>query len=411
MHLPGPIVEPRTVSSRIRRRLRTLLARSSPEPGREVGVGLIGAGNVAHWQYLPKLRQAGSRLRLKAVFDVNAEAARRVAGEFSIPSCSSVDELIRREDVEAVLVCTPTPAHSECALAALEQRKHVLCEKPLGSSHAEARRMWAASRRAGVVNMVNFSFRFRPEFRLVHQLVESGTLGRIHHLWGSISQGRWFNEDGSPSLERSDAASWKFDAENGGVLRDMGPHVLDLARWWMGDIRQVQGWTRPSWGNSSGADAACGMSLSFHGGGIAQLLTSRLATGFKEQTVLELSGSRGAVRIDERGMHLWTRTSPKWQKLLSPLPGPDVLSTFHGAITGAALNWATFWDGLTNNEALEAVMISARSGNNVPIPLEHESSAEDSPRLTRMRVPNDPSLDSRDSSARTPALHRTRTAE
>lgn len=365
-----PIIEERTILRLIQRRLQRGLARNSSEmsveiPSQSIGVGLIGAGNVARWKYLPSLKQSHSPFRLKAVFEVDTTAARKVADSFSVPACTSLAELVGRDDVEAVFVCTPTALHCDAALAALKARKHVICEKPLGQSRADARRMWVATREAGTANMVHFSYRFRPDFAYIAQLIDGGVLGRIQHVWGSLSQGQWYAEDGQPAALRGDAAPWKYGPD-GGVLRDLGPHLLDLCRWWLGEIRLVHAWTK---GVLPGAptDAACGLSLECQNGAVAHLITSRLATGVKEQTFLDVSGSRGALRLEEGRLRIWTQDVPRWRDVIIPAAAPDFLSTFYSAIVGKPVDLPTFWDGLQNNEALDAALESAQSGKTIDL--------------------------------------------
>jgi predicted dehydrogenase len=394
---PDIVVQQRSLLRLGWRRLGRALMRPSLfdgiKPTRTLGVGLVGAGNVARWKYLPPLRDPSIPLRLKAVHEIDPVSAQAVATSFGVPACESIDELVRRDDVDVVFVCTPTTHHAEATLAALQAGKHVICEKPLGQSRADARRMWLASREAGSVNMVNFSYRFRPEFAYVAQLIEAGVLGRIHHIWGSISQGQWFTENGLPSAERGDAAPWKFGPD-GGVLRDLGPHVLDLCRWWLGELRQIHAWTKGAL-PSSPSDAACGLSVSAQNGAVAHLLTSRLATGVKEQTFLELSGSNGALRFEDGRIRLWTADKPKWRDVLIP-ETPHFLAMFYSAVMGHPGAIPTFWDGLKNNEALDAALQSAATGKTVVISRGEAATASECAPATLFQTSGDPNLQSAD---------------
>lgn len=363
----SPIIQERTLPSLVLRKVDSLLARRRQTPAppeRTIGVGLIGLGNVANWLYLPRLRNPASGFRLQAVYDVRTELCQEVAGASGARAARSIPELIDASGVEAVLICTPTDFHQEAVLAALRARKHVLCEKPLGRSTAEAVAMHQASLAARTVNMVNFSYRFRNDLHFAGEIVASGELGTVHQLWGSLSQGQWFDERCLPANQRSDAAKWKF-GENGGVLLDLGPHLLDLCRWWGGEITEISAWTE-SLGNAlPRAEAACGLSLAFKSGGHAQLLTSRLATGSREQTFLELTGTHGALRVDPSGLQLWTRGTPRWRRLLIPTARLDFLRSFHDAISGNSGRIPTFADGLHNNQLIDAAYRSAQEGKRV----------------------------------------------
>jgi predicted dehydrogenase len=335
-------------------------------------VGLVGVGNVVRWLYLPRLRRPDSPFRLAAIYDVDSSAAEHVAATLGAEVCGSLKDLTRHASVEAVFVCTPVRFHCETVLASLDAGKHVICEKPLGRSQVEARRMWEVACKVGMVHMVNFSYRFRHDFSLIHQIIRSGMLGRIHHLWGSISQGQWFAENGQPSGRRADAAQWKYGSE-GGVVLDLTPHVVDLCRWWLGEICQVRAWTQSLGERVPGAEAACGFALHFASGAVAQLLTSRLATGSREQMLLEVSGSQGALRLDQEILKLWTVEEPRWRSVLMPEQGPDFLAAFHSAVTGCADDRPTFEDGVKNNEIIDAIFHSARSSASVCLPFEQEN--------------------------------------
>jgi|GEM_PF-419815 len=363
-------IEERTLLRRIFRRLERRLQRTpaaAPPDARPVGVGLVGVGNVVRWAYLPRLR--GRRtFRLRAVYDLNRVAARRVADDFGARACASLSELMREEGVEAVFVCTPAQAHCEVALAALEAGRHVLCEKPLGSSLEEALAMWEAARQAGTAHMVNFSYRFLPDIAFASELIRSGALGRVYHVWGALFQGGWFTGTGEPAQARDDATAWRF-GPGGGIVLDLGSHLIDLCRLWFGEIEQVQAWTRQFRPGPPVCEDACGFSLSFKEGPMAHLLTSRWATGHKDCASLEVSGSEGSLVLDQGGLRLWTRGEPRWRALLVPPLRGDFLDAFHAAISGAFAQVPDFRDGLKNNEALEGVFRSARSGAAVALPL------------------------------------------
>ena len=367
-----PLIQERTLPHLIGRKLRSLIGSGTPPtpaPQRTLGVGLIGLGNVANWLYRPRLQKPGSGFQLKAVHDVRKDICQKVATATSARAAVSIGELIATPGVDAVLVCTPTVYHHEAVMAALHAGKHVLCEKPLGCSFAEASELQQASVKAKTVNMVNFSYRFRPDLQFAGEIVASGMLGTLHLIWGSLSQGQWFDHNGKPSDQRGDAAPWKF-GQDGGVLLDLGPHLLDLCRWWAGEIVDLTAWTESLGVSDKRAEAASGLSLHFKSGCRGHLLTSRLATGSREQTLLELTGTEGALRVNSEGIQLWTRAVPRWRRLLIPGSRQDFLRTFHDAISGVPTRIPTFEDGLRNNQLIDAAYLSAQDGRRVAIDYE-----------------------------------------
>lgn len=364
MNAEPDFVRERTLRRRIARRIQAACAtapRREITPQRPIGLGLLGLGNVARWQHLPWLRRHPGDFRLVSVFDVDEARATQVAAEFGAQIATGADELAAQPDVEAVLVCTPTSAHVEGILSALRHNKHVLSEKPLTEDVGQAQRLWEAARRSRrLATGVNFNLRFRPEFQLIRAIVRHGTIGDVHHLWGSLSQGGWFSASGRPSDERADAAPWKFDA--GGVLFDLTPHAVDLIRWWLGEIAGVQAWAQFLPAKQISSLAACGISFELVSGARVQLLSSRLATGSKEQTAFEINGARGAVRFREGAVQLWTRDVPRWRTLLAPVRTLDPLAAFAAAIRHEPTDAADFRDGCRNTEILTAIHQSALSG-------------------------------------------------
>jgi predicted dehydrogenase len=369
MNSESLLVRERTWWRVLAARARRKMARQRPSrPVEPIKLGIIGLGNVAQWQHLPWLRAHPQEFRVTAVSDLDATRAKSAAREFGAAVASNSVDLARDSRVEAVLICTPPEFHAEAAAPALGAHKHVLAEKPLAHSIDEADRLWKCSRRVhGCVAMVNFTFRCRPEFQLAAEIIRAGTLGEVYQIWGSISQGRWFTASGRPSHERDDAAAWKYDF--GGVLHDLAPHLIDLARWWLGDLQAVQAWTKQLRAKEAPTIASCGVNLAMQSGAAVQLLCSRLATGAKEQTLLEVNGAQGSLRFSGVGVELWTRDEPRWRRLMVPSDAPRPLERFARAIRRLPTEIPTFWDGYKTNEAIAAIERSAETGERVRLPL------------------------------------------
>ncbi len=146
-----PELQERTFANLVKRRIAQKLGKGgapAAPTGKALGAGLIGAGNIARWAYVPRL-QRKFPFRLAAVFDVNQAGAKQVADSTGAKACASVDELLKQPEVEAVFICTPAAFHCDAAIAALKAGKHVLCEKPIASNAAEAEQMAAAAARTG----------------------------------------------------------------------------------------------------------------------------------------------------------------------------------------------------------------------------------------------------------------------
>ncbi|MFD7076384.1 Gfo/Idh/MocA family protein [Nocardioides sp. NPDC059952] len=247
-----------------------------------------------------------------------AEAATRFGWEESVTDWRDV---IARDDVDLVDVCTPGDTHAEIAIAALEAGKHVLCEKPLANSVAEAERMAAAAAVAaerGVRAMVGFTYRRVPAIALARKLVADGRLGELHHVRAQYLQD-WLADPEAP-------LSWRLDKTKAGsgALGDIGAHVIDLTQHITGDrILEVSGMLetfvkeRPVAESSSGLSATAGAERGpvtvddaalflarFAGGAVGSFEATRFATGRKNAIRIEINGSKGSLAFDFEDMNV-----------------------------------------------------------------------------------------------------------
>ncbi len=218
-------------------------------------------------------------------------------------------EVVRRPDVDAVIVGTPNHLHLEMCLEACAAGKHVLCEKPLALDAAQAEQMAAAAHRAGVVNGVAFNYRRVPAVTLARRMIDNARLGRIHQYRATYLQD-WLLDPDRPltwRLRREEAGS--------GVLGDLLSHVIDLARYLVGDITEVVAdlttfvHERPVAGGPAGArgevsvDDRAAMLARFRGGAVGTLEATRFATGRKCGNTFEVYGDRGSLRFDLERMN------------------------------------------------------------------------------------------------------------
>src|SRR3712207_6654758 len=280
-----------------------------------LGVGLIGyafmgAAHSQAWRTAPHFFDLPLRPELNVLVgrdQVRLEAAAARLGWQQTET--DWRRLLERDDVQLVDVCTPGDTHAEIAIAALEAGKHVLCEKPLANSVAEAAAMTAAAARAaerGVRSMVGFTYRRVPAIGLARQLVAEGRLGEIRHVRAQYLQD-WIADPAAPM-------SWRLEKEKAGsgALGDIGAHIVDLTQYVTG--QQLTGVSalletfvkeRPlpaSAGSLSGVagegmgtvtvdDAAVFLGR-FDGGALATFEATRFALGRKNAIRIEVNGSR-----------------------------------------------------------------------------------------------------------------------
>jgi predicted dehydrogenase len=221
-------------------------------------------------------------------------------------------EVIAREDVDIVDICTPGFLHAEIAIAALEAGKHVLCEKPLANDADEAVRMVEAARAArerGQVAALGHTYRRVPALAHARDLVAAGRLGEIRQVRASYLQD-WL-------VDAEAGMSWRLRKETAGsgALGDIGSHAIDQIQFVTGQsVTAVRGRLATMVPERPGEDGpepvtvddAAWASLELSGGAIASLEASRMATGRKNELSLEVYGTDGALRFDlERLDELW----------------------------------------------------------------------------------------------------------
>jgi len=273
------------------------------------GTGNIGSQHVAQFAAIPDAQ-------VVACFDSLPERAEAAAAKApGAHAAQTFEELIECSD--AVVVATPDSAHAPMSLQVLAAGKHLLCEKPLTCSLAEARAVAAAAKDAtarGVIHMVNFSYRSSSGMQEAMKLAKSGALGAIRQVQSSYLQswlaGRanWGNDHWTASY-----LIWKLSRSEGsrGVLGDLGCHLLDLTTACSDDLAAVRcelnaypkampngEYVSEYNGKALDANDVAFIDLRFSGGGIGVAHTSRWATGYTNAIRLEVHGTEGALRLD-----------------------------------------------------------------------------------------------------------------
>lgn len=245
-------------------------------------IGVVGCGTIAYWTHLRELTHLRG-VRLVAAADPEPAARGRASKLARIPVYASAEELLRRTDVDAVVICAPTGLHAPLAIAAAEAGKHFYLEKPVATHDDEARRVVEAAKKAGVVAAMGFNRRFHPALARARQLLAGGTIGRV------LSVQTVFCEPAAPEASEG----WRRTrASGGGVLLDLASHHIDLVRWMLGDEVTVVEARIES--RRSEQDCAW-LRLSLRGGaevaGFFSFCAGRTDT-------LEFTGGHGVLRVD-----------------------------------------------------------------------------------------------------------------
>jgi len=243
-----------------------------------------------------------------AVCDVDLTRAEYFAAEHKVLArFTDTAEMLKQVEIDAVSIVTPDPFHTPISLQCLKAGKHVLCEKPLALHYADARKMVVAAQKAGVVNMVNFSYRNWPCIQAVAQRVQRGDIGEVMHVEASYLQA-WLSSKVWGDWRTLPAWLWRLSTDHGskGVLGDVGVHIVDFATYPVGPIAKVDCKLKtfpkaPK--NRIGdyrldANDSAVMTVEFKNGALGVIHTTRWATGHPNQLTLKIFGTLGAIEIN-----------------------------------------------------------------------------------------------------------------
>ncbi len=196
---------------------------NAPLSGSEVHIGVISFAHTAHAISYSSALSKMAGVSLAAIYDEDPGRGKQYASQFQTTFCSKLDELLDRDDIQGVIICSPTNLHRELACAAALAGKHILCEKPIATNIPDAKVMIAACNSAGVLFQIPFVCRFYPMVQAAKKLVQTGEIGRV---LGVIGGNR-----GRPPLP-SVYPDWITDPlrAGGGALLDHSVHVTDAMR-------------------------------------------------------------------------------------------------------------------------------------------------------------------------------------
>ncbi|MFB8147955.1 Gfo/Idh/MocA family protein [Microbacterium sp. NPDC056003] len=281
-----------------------------------IGHGFMGAAHSQGWRVAPRFFDLPLEPEMSVVVGRNAATVEASARKWGwAESATDWREVIARDDIDVVDVVTPGNTHAEIAIAALEAGKHVLCEKPLANSVAEAEAMAAAATAAsarGIRSMVGFTYRRVPATTFARDLVAAGRIGEIRQVRAEYLQD-WLMDPEGPMTWRLDK-----DLAGSGALGDIGAHAIDLTEYITGQrVTSVSGIVetlvseRPLLGEGIGLSGTASAERGtvtvddvalftgrLESGALASFEATRFRTGRKNALRIEISGSKGAIAFD-----------------------------------------------------------------------------------------------------------------
>jgi len=344
-----------------------------------IRIALIGCGRIAkrHAELLGTGQIEGARLA--AVCDVNAERAAAFGSRYAVPAFATIDELLRAPGIDAVAILTPSGMHAEHAVRVAASGRHVIVEKPMALTLADAESMIAAADAAGVRLFVVKQNRFNVPVVKAREALDAGRFGKL--VLGTVRV-RWCR-DQSYYAQDDWRGTW---AQDGGVLANQASHHVDMLSWFMGDVAAVHARATTALVDIETEDTAVA-TVRFRSGALGVVEATNAARPHDIEGSLSVLGSKGAVEIAGFAVNK-IRT---WQ-FVDPLPSdaevmgsysvnpPNVYGFGHQAyyehvVACLARGVRPLVDGHHGRQSLELIMAlyeSIASGREVTLPLRVE---------------------------------------
>jgi predicted dehydrogenase len=248
-------------------------------------LGLIGCGEIGSLRAAAIARHV--RFRLVTVTDTDVGRARALSDRYGAALETDWRTLVRRDDLDAVVISTPPPLHAEMCIELLENGKHVLCEKPLARTPEECQQILTVAQQSGRVLATGFNYRFYPAIVKAREILDSGLIGELDHVRSYAG-----HQGGSEFTH-----PWVHDVKvmGGGALLDNGIHIIDLTRYFLGEVAEVKGYATDSvWGFGGCEDNGFAL-LKSPTGHIASIQASWSEwRGYR--FYIDVYGTRGCVR-------------------------------------------------------------------------------------------------------------------
>jgi Predicted dehydrogenases and related proteins len=257
---------------------------------KKFGAAIIGAGMIGfkHAQVLSGMQRA----QLVAVYDHRMENAQRLAEQFNCDAYQNLEELLKREDIQIICICSPSGLHGQQAILCADAGKHVLIEKPMDIKWEQVQRMIAACRRNQVKLGVISQHRFHPDIIKVKMMINQGQLGNIIAGNASIN---WYRNQ-----EYYDSASWRGTKrwDGGGALMNQGIHTIDLLQYLAGPVSSVYAQCRTAGHDRIEVEDVAAITLQYEHGAVGTLFATTCAyPGL--HTRIELIGTKGTIILED----------------------------------------------------------------------------------------------------------------
>ena len=345
----------------------------SPAPVKRIRVGLVGCGRISrnHFEAI----RATEGLDLAAVCDINAARAEAAGSEQSVPWFRDMESMLREAPIDLVAVCTPSGLHAAQGAAAARAGKHVIVEKPMAITLAQADDLVKACDDAGVQLFVVKQNRLNPAIQILKRAVDKGRFGRMYMANVTV---RWQRPQEYYEAEPW-RGTWEFD---GGALMNQASHYVDLMQWLMGPVESVMAKTATQARRIEAEDSAVGV-VRFRSGALGVIEVTVLTYPRNLEGSITLLGERGSVKVGGTAVNKvehWAFADYDDDDMLVDQSNTSPPTVYGFGHTGYYRNVLAVLrgqakpetDGRAGRKSLELILgcyESAKTGCAVPIPL------------------------------------------
>jgi predicted dehydrogenase len=343
---------------------------------------ILGTGLMANAH--AKAFGADERCKMVAAVDLNGDRLKAFAKAHGIKKTfSTLGEALAWGEFDAAVNVTPDAAHFPTTMAILQAGKHVFCEKPLALSAVDAFQMVEAAQSRGLINMVNFTYRNASAIQEARRLVQSGALGVMRNVTASYLQS-WLVQDSWGDWATEDTWLWRLSTKHGskGALGDTGVHIFDFVAYGTGasftEISARLKTYHKAENDQIGkykldANDAAYLHGELDNGAIVSIVITRFATGHYNDSILEMHGTEGALRVWTDGTDYSLQAclgknvkKAKWKKVKLE-PTPTNFRRFVDALVSGENGMPSFEDGAKAQQVIDACFVSDKSGKRVAI--------------------------------------------
>ncbi len=265
-----------------------------------VRFGIVGCGVIA--KFHAKAIENTPNAQLVAVYDANTSYAERFATELGVQAYATIEALAQSADVDAVCICTPSGLHTQQAILMMQHKKHIVVEKPMSLTLADADRLIQTAKDSGVKVCVISQFRFKPAVVAIREAIAQGAFGKI--VSASLSMPYYRSE------EYYNSGAWRgtWEMDGGGALMNQGIHGVDVFRSIMGPVKSIYAITRTQTRPIEVEDSAVAV-LEFANGAVGTIEASTTCyPGYPRR--ITICGDKGSVVLEEDSILSWNLPIP-----------------------------------------------------------------------------------------------------